>query len=264
VYKPAVHLRPEKETVVCDFGERHFIEGTEAVLSIDYAGTINDKMTGFYRSSYVDPKTGGTKFMGVTQFEATDARKAFPCWDEPSMKATFAISITAPRDLVVLSNMDEEQTNQMGDVVEHRFRKTPVMSTYLVAWAVGELEHIETRNAHGVQVRVFTPPGEKERGRFALDVAAKTLDFFSDYFGLPYPLPKLDMLAVPDFSAGAMENWGLVTYRTVYILFDEQQSSLAIKQHVAYVVGHELAHQWYSIYARVGLLTAHRIMDARM
>jgi aminopeptidase 2 len=125
------------------------------------------------------------------------------------------------------------------------FAKSPIMSTYLVAWVVGELEYIEDKTKEGVVVRVYTLPGESSQGKFALRVGKETLSFFTEYFDIPYPLPKMDMVAIPDFGAGAMENWGLVTYRNMYLLFDDNGSSTKTKQNVAYVVGHELAHQWF-------------------
>lgn len=240
-----MELKAKEETFTCHF-EQNFDAGTEAKIAVEFSGAIGDKMAGFYRSSYEDEKSGQKKWMSVTQFEATDARRAFPCWDEPSKKATFDISITAAKHLTVLTNMDEvEAVNKDGGLVEHKFRTTPLVSTYLIAWALGEFDSIETVNKHGVKVRVFATEGQTDKGKFALDVAARTLDFFTEYFGIAYPLPKMDMLAVHDFSAGAMENWGLVTYRAVYLLFDEESSSLKTKQNVAYVVGHELAHQWF-------------------
>jgi puromycin-sensitive aminopeptidase len=125
------------------------------------------------------------------------------------------------------------------------FARTPLMSTYLVAWVVGEFDCVEDVTAEGVAVRVWTPPGLGEQGRFALKVGVHALSFFTRYFGAPYPLPKLDMVAVPDFAAGAMENWGLVTYRTVLALYDPETTGSAVKQQSAYVVCHELAHQWF-------------------
>lgn len=184
--------------------------------------------------------------MGATQFESTDARQAFPCWDEPAIKAKFSINLVIPRGLTGLSNMNITAKEELPNGrVRVKFHESPIMSTYLVAWVVGDLESIETVNKHGVTVRVFSTKGTVGQGHFALDVASRTLDFFADYFDIKYPLPKMDMVAIPDFSAGAMENWGLVTYRTAYLLFDEANSSLKSKQNIAYVVGHELAHQWF-------------------
>ncbi|PJF20032.1 Peptidase M1, membrane alanine aminopeptidase domain-containing protein [Paramicrosporidium saccamoebae] len=219
--------------------------GSNVVVDIEYSGIINDKMAGFYRSSYVDKKSGATTYMGATQFESTDARQALPCWDEPAVKATFDVTLVIPEGQVGLSNMDITSSETSNGKTTLKFRRTPIMSTYLLAWVVGDLESIETTNKHGVTVRVFSTKGDIHQGKFALDVASRTLDFFTDYFDIKYPLPKMDMVAIPDFSAGAMENWGLVTYRTAYLLFDEKNSSLKTKQNVAYVVGHELAHQWF-------------------
>ncbi|KAF9910537.1 hypothetical protein EC991_006355 [Linnemannia zychae] len=218
-----------------------------AVLRITYDGILSDKMAGFYRSSYKDAE-GKTKYMGVTQFEATDARRAFPCWDEPAAKATYSISLTVPTELVALSNMPVLSETIAGETKVVAFEKTPIMSTYLVAWAVGEFEYIETTTTKlekPVTCRVYTLPGLKEQGRFALEITPKVLEYFSEIFGTAYPLPKLDHLAVPDFDAGAMENWGLVTYRTVALLFDEKTSDLRFKEQVAVTVAHEIAHQWF-------------------
>lgn len=152
-----------------------------------------------------------------------------------------------PTDRVALSNMqvEKEVRSEDGKTKEVVFGVSPIMSTYLLAFVVGELDYIEGHTSDGVLVRVYTPLGESEKGRFALDVGIKTLTILSEYFDEKYPLPKLDMVAIPDFSAGAMENWGLVTYRTMYLLYDEKESSLDAKQNIAYIVGHELAHQWF-------------------
>lgn len=220
--------------------------GSQATLTIDYIGFINDNMSGFYRSSYEDSETGTKRYLAATQFEATDARKAFPCWDEPAVKSNFTITLVIPKNLVGLSNMDEDSRTEVQDgKVAIMFKESPIMSTYLVAWVVGDLDYIEQRNEDDILIRVYATRGLVHQGKFALDVASRTLEIFTRYFDQPYPLPKLDMVALPDFSNGAMENWGLVTYCTFFLLFDEKDSSLKTKQEIAYTVAHELAHQWF-------------------
>ena len=207
-------------------------------------------MAGFYRSSYKGAD-GAEKFMATTQMEPTDARRAFPCFDEPALKSEFTITLVADKGLTCLSNMDVKEEKEVDSKMSGAkkqavtFNKTPLMSTYLLAFIVGELNVIET-NDFRVPVRVFaTPDKDIEHGRFSLDLAARTLDFYEKKFNSPFPLPKMDMVAIPDFSAGAMENWGLITYRVVDLLFDEKTSSASTKQRVAEVVQHELAHQWF-------------------
>lgn len=237
-----VETDEERETVTLVF-DRPVAPGP-ATLLLDFTGRLNDKMRGFYRSEYrVD---GRKRHMAVTQFEATDARRAFPCWDEPAAKAVFEVTLVAPQDRVVLSNMPPSRTETGEDGRKTvRFAETPVMSTYLLAFIVGEFDCVETRTREGVAVRVHTPAGKGEQGRFALDVASRTLSFFQEYFDIPYPLPKMDLIAIPDFAAGAMENWGAVTYRETAILVDPEESSAATRQRVAIVIAHELAHQWF-------------------
>lgn len=181
-------------------------------LNIVFSGVLNDKLRGLYRSKYLNEK-GEERFAAVTQFESTDARRCFPCWDEPALKATFDISLIVPPDLVALSNMPVKTSNKQGDLLSYHFETTPIMSTYLVAVVVGEYDYIESKSADGVVVRVYTPKGKAEQGRFALEVATKVLPYYKEYFNIAYPLPKMDLIAIADFSAGAMENWGLVTYR---------------------------------------------------
>jgi aminopeptidase 2 len=206
-------------------------------------------MAGFYRSSY-KTKDGQTKYMATTQMEPTDARRAFPCFDEPALKSKFTITLIADKNLTCLSNMDVvDEKDVDGKYGKGKkavtFRETPLMSTYLLAFIVGELNVIET-NTFRLPVRVYAPPDQDiEHGRFSLELAAKTLEFYEKTFDSEFPLPKMDMVAIPDFSAGAMENWGLITYRVVDLLFDEATSSAAKKQRVAEVVQHELAHQWF-------------------
>lgn len=215
-------------------------------LKIDFMGELNDKMKGFYRSKYRTP-SGEVRYAAVTQFEATDARRAFPCWDEPALKATFDITLIVPKGRVALSNMNviDSRQREEDDLVEVKFAQTPVMSTYLLAFVVGEYDFVETRTPDNVLIRVYTPVGKAEQGRFAMEVAAKTIPFYNDYFMVPYPLPKIDLIAIADFAAGAMENWGLVTYRETALLIDPKNSCSSSRQWVALVVGHELAHQWF-------------------
>ncbi|XP_058178093.1 puromycin-sensitive aminopeptidase [Anopheles ziemanni] len=217
----------------------------EASLAVEFTGELNDKMKGFYRSKYFTA-SGEERYAGVTQFEATDARRCFPCWDEPALKATFDITLTVPKDRVALSNMPVREETVGGDGLRVLcFDRTPIMSTYLVAVVVGEYDYVEDKSADGVLVRVYTPVGKKEQGRFALDVATKVLPYYKDYFNIAYPLPKMDLIAISDFSAGAMENWGLITYRETFVLVDPENTSLIRKQSIALTVGHEIAHQWF-------------------
>lgn len=187
-----------------------------------------------------------TDYMFSTQFEACDARQAFPCFDEPRLKATFDFEIEIPDDQVALSNMPVKSTTKTGDGLQMvSFERTPAMSTYLLAWAVGDFEYVEAyteRRYNGKQlpVRVYTTRGLKEQGRWALEHAPKTIDLFSESFGIDYPLPKSDLLAVHEFTHGAMENWGLVTYRTTAVLFDPKTSDAKLKKRIAYVVARKL------------------------
>ncbi|XP_066327170.1 aminopeptidase M1-B-like isoform X2 [Miscanthus floridulus] len=215
----------------------------EGVLTMDFTGTLNDQMRGFYRSKYL--YNGESRNMAVTQFEAADARRCFPCWDDPAFKAKFKLTLEVPSDLVALSNMPVAKETVSGSIKTVYYEESPLMSTYLVAIVVGIFDYIESSTSEGTKVRVYTQVGKTHQGKFALDVAVKSLDLYKDYFATPYPLPKLDMIAIPDFSAGAMENYGLVTYRDTALLYDELLSSASNKQQVAITVAHELAHQWF-------------------
>nr|AAG48733.1 puromycin-sensitive aminopeptidase [Drosophila melanogaster] len=244
-------LKPEKivysaenETATLEFAQEIPAE-TQGVLHMSFTGELNDKMKGFYRSKYFGPN-GEERFAGVTQFEATDARRCFPCWDEPAIKATFDITLVVPKERVALSNMPVIKEDSLPDGLRRvRFDRTPIMSTYLVAVVVGEYDYVEGKSDDGVLVRVFTPVGKREQGTFALEVATKVLPYYQDYFNIAYPLPKMDLIAISDFSAGAMENWGLVTYRETFVLVDPKNTSLMRKQSIALTVGHEIAHQWF-------------------
>lgn len=242
VFKPSkVELFEDDEILVLEFFEE--IPTGLGVLAIQFEGILNDRMKGFYRSKY--EHNGEKKNMAVTQFEPADARRCFPCWDEPACKATFKITLDVPSDLVALSNMPIAEEKIDRNIKTVSYQESPIMSTYLVAVVVGLFDYVEDHTPDGVKVRVYCQVGKANQGKFALDVAVKTLGLYKDYFDTPYTLPKLDMIAIPDFAAGAMENYGLVTYRETALLYDDQHSAAANKQRVAVVVAHELAHQWF-------------------
>ncbi len=237
-----ISYNKKAETVTLSFGNN--IPKGKAKINIKFAGILNDKMRGFYRSRY--EHNGKTYHMGVTQFESTDARRAFPCFDEPALKATFDVSLRIPTDRTVISNTLEEE------VLEHeagykvvRFERSPKMSSYLLAFVIGHFEYVEKITPEGVKVRVYVTPGKKKQALFALDTAAKIMSFYDKYFSISYPLPTMDLIAIPDFANGAMENWGAVTYRETALLVDDEHSSLYNKQWVALIIAHELAHQWF-------------------
>ncbi|XP_058085543.1 aminopeptidase M1-like [Magnolia sinica] len=242
VYRPLeVFLVEDDEILVLAFDV--FLPVGEGILGIGFSGTLNDQMKGFYRSIY--EHNGEKKNMAVTQFEPADARRCFPCWDEPAVKATFKITLEVPSELIALSNMPVIQEKLDGQLKTVSFQESPIMSTYLVAVVVGLFDYIEDLTPKGTKVRVYCQIGKANQGKFALDVAVRTLDLYENYFSMPYSLPKLDMIAIPDFAAGAMENYGLVTYRETALLYDDKNSAAANKQRVAIVVAHELAHQWF-------------------
>ncbi|GMH22038.1 hypothetical protein Nepgr_023881 [Nepenthes gracilis] len=203
------------------------------VLEFKFSGVLNDYMKGFYRGTYLEG--GEKKNMANTQFEAVDARHCFPCWDEPALKAIFKVTLLVPSELVALSNMPISKEELNGHIKTVQFEESPLMSTYLVAFVVGSFDYIEDKTADGIKVCVYCPVGQRDRGRFGLSVALKALDFFGKFFSLPYPLPKLDMVAVPDFSAGAMENYGLIIYREAELLHDDMHSATACKQQLLHM-----------------------------
>ena len=230
---------PQKETVTIAFPEP--IQG-DIALAILYTGKINNKMAGFYRSRYV--MDGKERFMAVTQFEESDARRAFPCKDHPAEKATFDVEMVVDAGKVALSNMPIEQEKILkGGRKWVKFQRTPKMSTYLLFFGVGDFEFIE--DPGDVLIRVATLPGVSEQGRFSLEFSRKALTFAEDYYGTGFPLPKLDLLAIADFAAGAMENWGAMTFRENLLLHDPETTSKAGEERICEVIAHELAHQWF-------------------
>uniref|UniRef100_A0A336LHN3 Aminopeptidase n=1 Tax=Culicoides sonorensis TaxID=179676 RepID=A0A336LHN3_CULSO len=232
------------ETITFVFSDPLKMEDTE--MEIEFTGELNDKMKGFYRSKYFVEGDDEPRYAAVTQFEATDARRCFPCFDAPEFKATFDITVIAPKKLTTLSNMPViSEFEQDGNLKVVKFDRSPIMSSYLLAIVVGEFDYIEGKSEDGVLVRVYTPLNKKEQGTYALDVAVKVLPYYKNYFNIGFPLPKLDLIAIADLACGAMENWGLITYRETLLLVDPSNTSLLKKQHIALTVGHEIAHQWF-------------------
>jgi aminopeptidase N len=213
-------------------------------LTLSFKGIINEGLRGFYRSKYI--LDGETKHLATTQFEATDARRAFPCFDEPEQKAVFEVSlIIADKHTAISNTLPVEIKEHSAGYKIVSFAPTPRMSTYLLAFIIGEFEYVEGWTKEKVQVRVFTTAGKSHQAKFALEVAIKSLEFYNEYFDIPYPIPTLDLIAIPDFESAAMENWGAVTFRETAILVDEENTSLSNKQWVAIVIAHELSHQWF-------------------
>ena len=231
-----------------DANEAFHIELPETgvlTLVIEFSGRITDNMTGIYPSYYT--YNGEKKEIISTQFESHFAREAFPSDDEPEAKATFDFSLKfdAEEGDIALSNMPEINSHLREETGVWTFETTPRMSTYLLAFGFGALQGKTAKTQNGTEVGVFATVAQAENSvDFALDIAVRVIDFYEDYFQVKYPIPLSYHLALPDFSAGAMENWGLVTYREVYLLVDEN-SSAASRQQVALVVAHELAHQWF-------------------
>jgi puromycin-sensitive aminopeptidase len=197
------------------------------MLTIHYTGFLNNQMAGFYRSSYTNIH-GQSKIMASTQFEALDARRAFPCWDEPARKAIFGLTLIVPAHLDCLSNMPTKSCQSLGGANNKKlvqFLDSPKMSTYLLAFCVGEFDHVQAQTSHGVMVTVYTPPGKSSSGQFALECATESLDAFNDFFGVPFPLPKLDMIAIPEFAAGAMVS---VSFFIIYFIVISNYSLISI------------------------------------
>jgi puromycin-sensitive aminopeptidase len=239
----SVTIDKDGETATLDFGDT--VQPGEARLELAFTGELNDKLVGFYRSEYTGPD-GETRYLATTQFEPTDARRAFPCWDEPATKATFEVTLVFSDEFQAVSNTPVVAETVPGPGLKSvRFAETPVMSTYLLVFIVGHLTSIEKQAPGGTKVGVWTTPGKEKQAAFALDTSVKLLGYFNEYFGIPYPLAKLDHIAIPDFAAGAMENWGAVTYRETALLVDPDNSSAGTRQRVAEVIAHEMAHMWF-------------------
>jgi len=208
------------------------------ILDISYTGTINDTLFGFYRSSYKD--NNEIKYVYATQFEPIGARLVFPCFDEPCFKATFQLLVKSSKKYTILSNTPIKNTKNNMTL----FEKTPIMSTYLFAFVIGDLYNQQTISKHNKLVSVYTTPNNKNKITFALDVAVKSLEWLTDWFAIDYPINKIDLVGIPDFSSGAMENFGLITFKEEYLLCDEN-TTISEKHQIAITISHEMAHQWF-------------------
>ena len=214
------------------------------MLALSFSGKNNQQGQGLFYMQYQEQGTGATKIALGTQFEATDARRFFPCWDEPSFRARFQLAAVVPKNWLAVSNMPIESETKIDNGKEVRFAMTPLMASYLNVFVAGELELIETKAA-GTQIRVIATKGKAKWGRYALESTAQILEYYNDYFDVPYPLPKLDQIAIPGGFGGAMENWGGITYYETGLLFDPEKSSAATRQGIYEVIAHETAHQWF-------------------
>ncbi|KAF6199081.1 hypothetical protein GE061_007106, partial [Apolygus lucorum] len=222
---------------------------TNYTIVMRFTTRLGKEMEGFYISSYTN-KEGEKRYLATTHFEPTYARSAFPCFDEPQFKAKFKVSIFRDRFHISLFNMPIISTEEAGfymgtGLLRDDFQESVEMSTYLVAFVVCDYQNIRKTTARGVSVAVYAPPDLLPQAQFALNTATAMMDHYERYFNIAYPLPKQDLIAIPDFGVGAMENWGLITYRETSILYDATQTSAAAHQWVAVVVAHELAHQWF-------------------
>jgi len=236
--KATVTPQKEKEMVVLAV-PKHLTAGL-ATIHITYSGILNDEMRGLY----LGKDDQGRKY-AASQFEATDARRAFPSFDEPDYKATFDFTAVADKGQIAISNSKIiSDTPGPGDKHTVHFATTPKMSSYLGALVVGNFEYIEGE-ADGIPIRVYSTPGKKEMGKFALETAQHVLSYYDKNFNIKYPYGKLDLVGIPDFSAGAMENTGCITFREVILLIDEKQGSVDLKKTIASVIAHEMAHQWF-------------------
>ncbi len=211
-------------------------------VTIHFEGTITNTMHGLYPCSAT--LNGQKEELLATQFESHHAREVFPCIDEPEAKAMFDITLLSEPGVTVVGNTPVKAQREETGWLITTFETTPIMSTYLVAWVVGKLAFRETRTQSGTLVRAYATPDKQDQLDFALDVAVKTIEFYNDYFAIAYPLPKCDLIALPDFSSGAMENWGCITFREAVLLVGEHTAT-HVKQYVAMVIAHELAHQWF-------------------
>lgn len=233
-------VTPEKDKEMVVLSVEKPLAAGPATVHITYSGILNSEMRGLY----LGKDDQGRKY-AASQFEATDARRAYPSFDEPDYKATFDITAVADKGMVAISNQKAlSDTPGPGDKHTVKFATTAKMSSYLAALVVGNFEYVEGQ-ADGIPIRVYAVSGKKEMGQFALESAEHILTYYDKYFGIKYPYGKLDLIGLPDFSAGAMENTGCITFREVILLIDEKQGSVDLKKTIADVIAHEMAHQWF-------------------
>ena len=220
------------------------LENGNHTIRIDFSGTITDAMHGLYPCYFTHD--GVKKQLFATQFESHHAREVFPCIDEPAAKAEYDLTLVTRTGITVLGNMPVKSEEENGDSLTTTFEKTPRMSSYLLAFVIGELHKKSARTKSGVEVNIWATPAQNENTLdFALDIATRSIDFYDEYFGVKYPLPKSDHVALPDFSSGAMENWGLITYRESCLLADPELTPESSRRFIATVIAHELSHQWF-------------------
>jgi aminopeptidase N len=237
-----VAIDAKEQTAVLTFDKE--IPSGQHQVSIDFAGKINEAPKGLYYVRYQEEGSGAKKIMIGTQMESSDARRMFPCWDEPSFRAKFRLAVTVPPNFTAVSNMPLESEQKTDAGKEVHFAETPPMSSYLIVFCAGELDAVYGE-ALGVKIGVVTTKGKAEMGRYALESAEKILKYYNQYFGEKFPLPKLDLIAIPGGFAGGMENWGGITFYESYLLFDPAKSSELTKQNIFKLIAHEIAHQWF-------------------
>jgi puromycin-sensitive aminopeptidase len=238
-------VRLDAETQRAFFSLDREFEPGRHVLEMSFAGILNDQLAGFYRSTFRD-EAGNEHVIATTQMQSTDARRAFPCWDEPDRKAVFSITLDVPDGLVAVSNWPEAESEDLGDGLRRvRFEDTIPISTYIVAFVVGPLEISGPRMVGDIPIRVLHTPGKGALTDFAFEVTAHSVRFFEDWFGIPYPGAKLDLIGIPDFAAGAMENLGAVTFREAELLVDTENAAHAELERIGEVIEHEIAHMWF-------------------
>ncbi|XP_050391475.2 glutamyl aminopeptidase [Patella vulgata] len=229
--------------------EESLAAGTTVDLFLQFDGSLTNAIVGFYKSTYVNSQTNETRNLATSKFEPVDARRAFPCFDEPNIKAEYTIHLIHRPEYTPLSNMPANspsmEVSWSADLVKTSFQRSVKMSTYLVCFIVCDFKYLEATTSTNKTLRVYATPDKIDQAQYALDVGKHTMEYYEQIFELPYPLPKQDMIAIPDFVSGAMEHWGLITYRETNLLYDESSASSTNKQRVATVIAHEVAHQWF-------------------